>query len=95
LQIYNDVGKKNRAPQDAIDAKRSRSKAAAAAALMRRSPRSLRGRSTAAATRDQPVHFGIVAGAQGTHPGLVGATKLSSVVARFASRPSAAQAPSA
>ena len=57
-------------------------------------PGSLRGRSTAAATRDQPVHFGIAAGAQGTHPGLVGAPKLSSVVARYASRPPAVQAPS-
>jgi hypothetical protein len=42
--------------------------------------------------REQPVHFGIAAGAQGTHPGLVGAPKLSSVVEPLASRPSAPQA---
>ena len=55
--------------------------------------RSLGGRKPPAATREKTAHLGITSCAHSYGYGLVGTTKLASFFARFASAPSAAQAP--
>lgn len=73
---------------------RSRGPAPCPAVRSRHGARSLRGRSSSAATREKPAPPGITSCAQGASPGLVGTPQRYSVFARFASTPSAAQTPS-